>query len=176
MRLPTLLSPGALDDLAELAASSPAGGCFVEVGVYKGGSAQRLAEVAAAQGRALYLFDTFKGIPVQGPHDHHQVGDFGDADAQAIRAAIPGAVVVEGVFPESIVPMPPVAFTHIDCDQYASIAGAIMNLQALLMPSGVMLFDDYGCLEGATRAVHDLIGQPRLRFTRCGKAYWVKEG
>lgn len=175
MILPSLLSPGALDELCELAQASPAGGCFVEVGVYQGGSAQRLAEVAARQGRALYLYDTFTGIPMQGPRDFHPVGDFGDADAARVREEIPAAIVVEGLFPESMVPMPPVAFAHLDCDQYESIARAIAALRPRLQANGVMLFDDYGSLPGATQAVHDLLGEANIARTRCGKALWRKE-
>lgn len=175
MTLRSLLSPGALDELGELAAESPAGGCFVEVGVYQGGSAQRLLEVARRQGRALYLYDTFTGIPMQGPDDHHPVGDFGDTDVRRIRELLPDAVVVEGVFPESIVPMPPVAFVHVDCDQYESIANTIRALRPLMMRGGMMLFDDYKCLPGATRAVHDELGRESLQATRCDKALWRKE-
>lgn len=172
--LPSLLSPGALDELCELAAASPAGGCLVEVGVYKGGSAWRLAEVARRQNRRLFLYDTFTGIPMQGPLDHHRVGDFGDASADAIRASIPDSVVTVGVFPDSIVPMPSVAFVHLDCDQHESVTRAIQALLGLLMPGGSMLFDDYKCLEGATRAVEEQLGVPSIRVTRCGKAVWTK--
>jgi hypothetical protein len=175
MRLPSLISPGALDELCELAEASPRGGCFVEVGVYQGGSASRLAEVAARQGRALYLYDTFTGIPMAGALDLHPVGDFGDTDAARIRAAIPAAVVVEGLFPQSLVAMPPVAFAHIDCDQYESIARAIAALRPLMVAGGAMLFDDYGCLDGATAAVHDLLGETNITRTRCAKALWRKE-
>jgi hypothetical protein len=175
VRLRSLLSPAAIADLRELAAAAPPG-CFVEVGVYQGGSAQHLAEIAAAQGRALYLYDTFRGIPVQGPLDSHPVGDFGDTSAEAVREAIPAAIVVEGVFPDSKMAMPPVAFAHIDCDQYESVARAILALTPLMAPGGVMLFDDYKCLDGATTAVHDMLGEAALRPTRAGKATWTKGG
>lgn len=172
--LPTLISPGAIADLRSLAAAAPLGGCFVEVGVYQGGSAWHLADVARAQGRALYLYDTFTGIPMKGELDLHEVGEFGDTDLERIRAAIPEAVIVPGIFPDSIVAMPPVAFAHIDCDQYESITRAIEALRPLMMPGGTMLFDDYGSLEGATRAVKDQFGPGAFRVTGCGKAAWTR--
>jgi hypothetical protein len=75
----SVIGPRALDDLRAAASEAPPGD-FVEVGVYKGGSAAVLAEVARARGRRLFLFDTFSGMPhsEQGV-DHHVVGDFGSA-------------------------------------------------------------------------------------------------
>ena len=63
---PSLLSPEQLEDLAQLARSAPAG-AFVEVGVYRGGSARVLCDIAQEQGRTLYLFDTFAGHPIRRP-------------------------------------------------------------------------------------------------------------
>jgi O-methyltransferase len=163
---PSLIDHTILARLAELAASTPTG-AFVEVGVYKGGSAAVLLRVAKAQGRTLYLFDTFTGIPYADPDkgDTHKVGDFGDTSLDAVGRACPGAILCPGVFPQTLPPdIGPVAFAHIDCDQYASIRGAAEALSPRMVPGGVMVFDDYGHLAGATRAVQDWLLAPQQRM------------
>ncbi len=161
------ISERAVENLCNYAALSPPG-CFVELGVYRGGSAIKLAEVARAQGRELYLFDTFQGIPFSDPIDAHKVGDFGDTDIDAVKRAIPDAVLVQGVFPESLIKMPPIAFVHVDADQYRSVKAACEIFPPQMVHGGVMLFDDYGCLEGATKAVHEHFSN--IERTAHGKA------
>lgn len=140
--------------LAAVAWAMPPG-CIVELGVYKGGSARYLAEIARGQGRKLYLYDTFAGIPVRDPIDTHRIGDFADTSMQAVAEAVPDAVLVPGVFPDSLIEMPPIAFCHVDADQYQSVKAACERLGPLMAKGGVMVFDDYGQLAGATRAVDE---------------------
>jgi O-methyltransferase len=146
-------------------------GAFVEIGVYKGGSAWHLAQAAARQGRELYLYDTFSGMPFSDPGDSHSVGDFRDTSLEAVQAAIPAAHCIVGTFPETLVDMGPVAFVHADCDQYRSVHDVATLLPPLMVDGGIIVFDDYGCLDAATRAVHDVFGTPQL--TKAGKA-WVR--
>jgi O-methyltransferase len=170
----SLLHPEALLELLELAGGTPPG-AFAEFGVYQGGAAFAMARLARAQARALFLLDTFTGIPYAGPHDHHRPGDFKDTSAAAVQRMIPEAHMIVGVFPESLAghpPLAPLAFVHVDADQYASLRAAIQVFPPLMVPGGVMLFDDYGCLEGATRAV--LEWSEPVQITRHGKAYWRK--
>jgi hypothetical protein len=150
----TLLGTEALEDIMDFASKSPPG-CFVEFGVYKGGSAFHLARVAVAQGRELHLYDTFEGIPFRGEFDQHDVGDFSDTSYEAVSAAVPYAQIHKGLFPDSLVPMPPIAFAHIDCDQYESVKAALRHFGPRMVPGGVMLFDDYHCLPSATKAVRE---------------------
>lgn len=151
MRPPSLVNGPMLDTLRELAAGTPAG-AFVEVGVYKGGSAAVLDEVAREQARRLYLFDTFEGIPMQGPLDRHKVGDFADTSADAVRALFPAATICEGIFPYTLGETGPVAFVHADADQYQSTVDICHALAPRMVPGGLMLFDDY-CLDGCRAAL-----------------------
>ena len=161
------ISEQAIEDMCGHAAQAPSG-CFVEFGVYRGGSAIKLAEVARLQGRALYLYDTFTGIPLADEIDSHVVGDFFDTSVESVRQAIPDAIVVQGIFPESIIDMPPIAFVHVDADQYRSVKAACEIFPPLMVDNGVMVFDDYGCLDGATKAVHEHF--TNIERTRHGKA------
>ena len=169
----SLINGGILGELCEKAAGVPAG-CFVEVGVYKGGSARRLMDVANEQGRVLWLFDTFTGIPERTLGvDTHNVGDFADTRLEDVMAWIPEAQFVVGdareTLPETITG--PVAFAHLDCDQYATYKAVIAELLPRMVPGGVIWFDDYEALEGASKAVNEMVDG--LRFANCGKAFKV---
>lgn len=161
--------------LAELlaAAEGTPPGCFVEVGVYRGGSAWRLLQLAKRQNRELYLYDTFQGIPCQGPLDRHSMGDFADVDVTEVTLKLAGAHVVQGIFPFSAIPMPPIALAHLDCDQELSVFESASYLAPHIVPGGVIWFDDSPCLPGARAAACKLFGD-RLRMSSDhGKHYVV---
>lgn len=172
--LPSLIGDGVLQQLTAVAAVMPSG-AFVEVGVYQGGSAQRLLAVAQTQGRALWLFDTFAGIPWKGFDDRHEVGDFADVDFPALEQALQPAHLIRGVFPQTFTPavaaaIGPIAFAHVDCDQYDSVSACIRELGPRMVPGGVMWFDDVECLPGATRAAREAMDMHLIQL-HCGK--WI---
>jgi spore coat protein CotH len=143
-------------------------GCFVEVGVYKGGTASYLTELAEQQGREVYLYDTFTGMPYKGEFDdRHNVGDFSDTNYDVVREALPYANVIKGIFPQSAVEMPKIAFAHIDVDQYQGYIDCINYLSPLMAVGGVMWFDDY-VLSGAQKAIKELIPEDKLIDGECG--------
>jgi O-methyltransferase len=171
----SLLHEGTLEALMRLARGAPPGD-FAEFGVYKGGSAARLAEIARAQGRRLFLFDTFSGIPVKSEIDGHNVGDFNDTSLDSVFAAIPDAIFFPGVFPATLlatkVAVERLAFVHVDADQYESVKAACLHFPDRMVRGGIMLFDDYKCLDGATLAIEEW-GEP-ISLTEQGKAVWRK--
>ena len=156
-------------------ANSVPGGAFAEVGVYHGGSAWFLAQIAKDRGNALHLFDTWAGIPCKAPIDIHAPGDFADVVLSEVREKLPDAVFHVGVFPQTMPgDLDELAFVHADCDQYESVKSCIDVLYPKLVTGGIMLFDDYGALDGATLAVEEAFGDDRLFLTDEGKAYVVK--
>lgn len=159
----SVVSDEHVEQLCDVARTCPSG-CFVEVGVYQGGSAYYLSAVAQEQGRAIYLYDTFTGIPHKDELDSHNVGDFSDTDVDAVRAAIPYATIVQGVFPQTMVEMGPIAFVHLDVDQYRSYLDSLSALAPLMVAGGAMVFDDYGHLVGATNAVNEFFGRDRVQI------------
>jgi predicted O-methyltransferase YrrM len=166
----SLVSERVLRDMCAIAEQTPSG-AFVELGVYRGGSARKLADVAERQGRALHLFDTFTGIPFKGHHDNHAVGDFADTDEDAVRRLIPTAHFHVGVFPDTMpADLGSIAFAHIDADQYQSYKDAIRLFSPLMVEGGVMWFDDVGCLESADKAVQEEFAG-RLEQAASGKFY-----
>jgi FkbM family methyltransferase len=183
--LPTLLSPAALVTLERLASSAPKG-CFVEVGVFKGGSAQRLYRIAEREGRTLWLFDSFVGLLDRAGLDIIPAGHFdagGEAAGEMIQRALPNARICMGRFPEVLSVRPDVfadmrdiAFAHVDCDQYASIKKTLARLWWLMVPGGIILCDDYDALHGAHAAVNESawelaqIRRSEIELTSEGKA------
>ena len=131
-------------------------GCFVEVGVYQGGSARVLYSVSERQGRKLFLYDTFSGMPFKGEFDTHDIGMFSDCSAQEIQSMYPNAVVCAGVFPGSIIDMPSVAFVHADADQYQTTKDIVSHLGPRMVKGGMMLFDDYYCVPSCIMAVDEM--------------------
>jgi Macrocin-O-methyltransferase (TylF) len=175
---PSVVGLDSIASMVALAEASPPG-CFVEVGVYKGGTAWHLARVAREQGRALHLFDTFTGIPHRDVEDNeHHIGDFGDTSFETVKAAIPDAIFHIGTFPESMPKawLSAIAFVHVDCDQYRGINAAIQLFWSDMRDGSIMLFDDYGETSGCTKAVDQRFISGMIRRTPQGKAYVVKDG
>lgn len=172
--LPSIIAKYNLDALRTLAQTSPLG-CFVEVGVFHGGSAWELYKVAMMQGRDLHLFDTFTGTPFYTDGlDKHKIDDeFADADAPShIRDIMPLAELHIGIYPKTHpADLANVAFIHCDCDQYLSYRAVIDTMWPLVVPGGMMLFDDYPYLAGAKKAVEESFAIGELR--PCGQHFYV---
>lgn len=167
----SLLAPTTIEEMVQYATQTP-WGCFVEIGVYKGGSAFHLAALAKRQGRLFFGYDTFTGIPVSDPAiDCHQVGDFGDTDYESVCAAIPSGKFIKGLFPDSMLEtMPPVAFAHLDVDQYESYLNCIDAIRPLMVRGGIIWMDDpdVSHLPGASAACFDRFGND-VQIAQCGK-------
>jgi hypothetical protein len=139
------------------------------VGVYKGGTAHLLHQLAMMQGRILYLYDTFSGIPWKSLVDMHEIGEFSDTSLAEVQSICPEAVITPGIFPASAIDMEPVAFAHLDCDQYRSYQESIEYLSPRMVPGGVLWFDDSTSLYGARLAVMEHFSD-RLKVHK-GKHY-----
>ena len=175
----TLESAVALHNINELVrtASGTPHGCIVEVGVWKGGTAWHLSKLAEEQNREIYLYDTFEGIPYKSEFDYHNVGDFGDTDFETVKNAIPYATVVKGLFPDSAIPMPPVAFLHVDVDQYQAALDTVRYMEPFMVKGGIIWFDDapgppYNSINGAHWALMELYGD-NYHLSDGGKAFVI---
>lgn len=165
----SVVSPQSIASLMYYAARAPEG-AVVEIGVYRGGTAWHLAKL----GRPLYLYDTFTGMPYRGELDGNAVGSFSDTSAQAVRELLPQAHVIEGLFPHSLMDMPPVGFVHADADQYESTKSILECLPPRMVRGGFILLDDFGVpgCDGCTQAVRES-RFPVLVIAETGKALIV---
>ena len=124
-------------------------GEYWECGVYRGGTALLLADVAAEDQRPLRLFDTFRGMPTPDPeHDWHAAGDFSDTSATRVRQLVDyeRAVLHEGAIPASFrgLESQVIALAHIDVDLHRSVLDCCSFVYPRLAAGGFMVFDDYG--------------------------------
>jgi len=175
-----LVGPETIGPMLALAEKAPAG-AFLELGVYHGGTAWHLEELAERQRRTLYLCDTFRGIPYQDQNDSHHVGQFGDTSLAEVRAALhgyAGTIFVEGVFPESIAALEPfftplhgIAFAHLDCDQYRSYRDALAWLDSHMVTGGLIWCDDVPCLQGAADALNEYAARTGRTIQLAEKAF-----
>ena len=167
----SVMGPSNVEHTLYLARQAPTG-VFVEVGVYQGGAAYHFAKIARERGVQLHLFDTFTGIPHAMPDDSNGVGDFNDTSAEAVQSLIPDAILHVGVFPHTMPDnMPPIAFLHCDCDQYVSVRAVLDHLWPLVMPDGIVVFDDMDTV-GGRRAIGEMFGDSLKNYN--GRNYVVK--
>lgn len=142
---------------------------MAEIGVYRGGTAKLLAHVADGAGRELHLFDTFAGMPETDiERDLHIAGDFSDtslADVERFLSPHRSVVIHPGEFPGTAAPVDAKRFSlvHVDVDIAASVAACCAFFYPRLVPSGVMVFDDYGFTScpGAKQAVDEFFADKR---------------
>lgn len=129
-------------------------GEFWECGVYRGGTAHLLADVAHSvmtPPKFLRLFDTWAGMPAPDPaRDVHKIGDFGDASLNDVKALLdpyaPYVIYHPGVIPDTFVgtSASKIALAHIDVDIYQSVLDCCTWIYPGLVHGGFMVFDDYG--------------------------------
>ncbi|MFO0735181.1 MAG: TylF/MycF/NovP-related O-methyltransferase [Labilithrix sp.] len=136
-------------------------GSFAEIGVYRGGTAYLLANVAKTKKRDLHLFDTFEGMPeTDVKNDLHTAGDFADTSLESVRKFVGNSAEYhQGFFPATAAGLEDTrfSFAHVDVDIHQSVADCCSFFYPRMTPGGVMVFDDYGWTScpGAKRAVDD---------------------
>lgn len=140
------------------------GGDFLECGVYQGGTARLLAELASRrqQGPHLHLFDTFTGMPETGATNLHEAGDFADTSLDRVRTFVGHSPIVSyhvGQIPKSFAGLEELRFAlaHIDVDIFQSVTDCCEFAYPRLLSGGILIFDDYGfpSCPGARKAVDD---------------------
>lgn len=151
-------------------------GDIVECGVWKGGSMLIAAHTLAGLGdtdRTLWLYDTFEGMTPPGAADVPVAGIGADHfyKAPKLRAGVNEAKATMALsgYPEdridyivgdvrdSLQVMRPksIALLRLDTDWYDSTKVELEALYDLVVPGGVVLFDDYGHWLGSKQAIDE---------------------
>jgi len=166
-------------------------GCFVECGVWRGGSTMAAALTLAQEGdtdRDLYLFDTFEGM--SHPTDADKTADgtlasthlqrqkkgtgtwayagIDDVRANMVSTNYPQDRVhfVQGPVEQTIPahsPPAPIALLRLDTDWYESTKHEMVHLFPLLREGGVLIVDDYGHWQGARKAIDEYLAEQARR-------------
>lgn len=158
-------------------------GCFVECGVWKGGSSaiMGLALRHARVKRELHLFDSFEGLPEPSDLDGQAAIDYSDGRSSGdlspirkceavlsdVRGLLVGRLGLEERFvhfhvgwfqktvPAAAKCLGPIALLRLDGDWYESTKVCLDNLYPLLSPGGILILDDYFCWEGCRKATDE---------------------
>lgn len=164
-------------------------GDIVESGCWMGGSsmaaARTLVRTGAAEGRSVYMYDTFEGIPAPGPEDaligsdHEAMAEWWqrenadksspawlDAPIESVRANMVSTGfpadrlhLIKGLVEETIPATAPdqIALLRLDTDWYASTKVEMEVLFPRLAPGGILIVDDYAFTEGSRKAVDEYL-------------------
>jgi len=144
---PTLVDVERLNRVSNLATSvCKLPGVNAELGVYRGGSAQAIAE--ACPSKPLHLFDTFEGLPSDDTSEGgHAKGEF-VASFKEVMKTLQRYPFIEyhvGFFPDTTKGLEHLyfSFVHVDADIFQSTEAAIEFFLPRMVPGGIMVFDDY---------------------------------
>jgi hypothetical protein len=161
-------------DLEWLAAKvNGVAGDFGEIGVFRGASFQKVAALAAQQGKRAHAFDSFSGMnePTAADGSSYPKGmfDIGGPD-EFVRLMTEAGVARElydiwpGYVPASFAKVPDglrFSWAILDLDHYQPTADALQWLPARINDGGILALDDYvptinkGIL--ATRAIDEFL-------------------
>jgi len=189
----TLARQMALLDATRYIARRNIPGCFVECGVWRGGSSMAAALAlldAGERSRTLHLFDTFDGMTA--PRDEDKTLDGVSArtylDEDRSRAGSVWAVagyeevlrnmastgypveqirLVKGPVEQTVpaeCPVEPIALLRLDTDWYESTKHELTYLFPQVSVGGVVIIDDYGHWDGARKAVDEYFAETGLIY------------
>lgn len=142
-------------------------GDVVECGVARGGSAALLAltMVRFQAKKALWLFDTFEGIPAPTLEDpDYRIakrytgkfrGEIDDVRCLLDQCGLKNLHITPGLFEETVetAAVRSISLLHIDGDWYQSVLCCLEGFYDRVAPGGLIQIDDYGHWEGARKAV-----------------------
>lgn len=168
-------------------------GDFVECGVWRGGSTMAIAHKLLELGqkdKEIYLYDTFTGMVAPSDEDISFTGEIAQEIFQktkvsddasdwcyapidevmknAFDTGYPGERFhfvkgkVEDTIPNEIPEK--IALLRLDTDWYESTRHELIHLFPRLSPYGILIIDDYGCWQGAKKAVDEYILENNLRI------------
>ena len=161
-------------------------GAVVECGVYKGASLARFASFRDVlennDSRTIYGLDAFGAFPTKGVKskaDKDFIDKFESAGGAGIsKEALAKALSAKGfsnvelikgdvfnTIPAMLERLPQlrIALLHLDMDVYEPTRFAIDKFRPHMTPGGLIVFDDYNSVEGATRAADELCREHGLQ-------------
>lgn len=164
-------------------------GIILEAGVYKGASLMRFAAFREAletpHSRQIVGFDAFGAFPregVSGDSDKAFIERFEGAGGHGIsKPELEAALEAKGYGNTSLIagdvfdtvprffsdkPQTRIALLHLDMDVYEPTAFVIEKALPHMVPGGLIAFDDYGMVEGATRAGDELAKRIRASWRK----------
>lgn len=149
------------------------GGLFLEFGVYKGDSINRLADLKPEvrwQG-----FDSFVGLPETWTLGSRKGAFSLGGELPPVRQNVK---LTKGFFGDTLPPFvvahrgATIAFLHVDCDLHSSTLAVLTQLAPLLQPGSVILFDEFfnyaGWQDGEYKAFMEFVAASDASFEYIG--------
>ncbi len=140
-------------------------GNFLEVGVWRGGTAMLLGKSIENSDKTLYLADTFTGVINATESDSNYFGgEHADTSVGEVQQFLNEQLdldfqILVGEFPVKTGDLVrgPLSLVHIDVDVYESGKLILDWCKSRMSPNGVIIFDDYGFLstDGITKLVNE---------------------
>ncbi len=155
-------------ELSEKIHGLDSGAAFIEIGVWRGGTAavvgKKLSMLKANV--PFYLADTYTGVKKSSEKDAFYFdNEHADTSEEIVRDLLQDKysnyVFLNGIFPEDTAHLVPegsrFGYCHIDVDVYNSARDVVDWIWDKLIPGGVIVFDDYGfhTCTGITRFVNE---------------------
>lgn len=164
-------------------------GDVLELGVYKGASLSRFATFRQILendfSRTIYGLDTFGAFPksnIEGSADLQFIEEFEDEGGEGIsdddlsslirEKNIQNVHLIKGNVFDTIPdlkkekPSLKISLLHLDMDVYEPTSFALRELIPNMVRGGIVLFDDYSTVEGATRAGDEIARELGVQFTK----------
>jgi O-methyltransferase len=150
-------------------------GDLVEAGVWRGGCGIFMRAVLSAfgdGGRAVWLADSFEGLPNPSPHEyprdagdpHWQFTPYLGVSLETVKANLQRYELLDdrvrflpGWFRDTLptAPIEHISVLRLDGDMYESTHQALAALYPKVSPGGFVIIDDYGVLPNCRLAVED---------------------
>lgn len=166
-------------------------GDFVECGVWRGGSSMVIALTLLKFGeknRKIYMYDTYEGMSEPTEHDVDFKGNdaknlmentaisdgdnvwcvagIEDVKANVMLTKYPfeNFLFIKGKVEDTIPMQIPskISLLRLDTDWYESTYHEMKNLYPLLKDKGILIIDDYGCWQGARKAVDQFFDENKI--------------
>jgi Methyltransferase domain len=119
-------------------------GLFLEFGVYKGNSINRLAKIKPNV--TFYGFDSFVGLPEHWRPGARRHTFSTDGELPPVRTNVK---LIRGFYADTLPAFlaayanKTISFMHVDCDLYSSTKTILAETKTLLVPGTIIVFDEY---------------------------------
>ena len=152
-------------------------GDFAEFGVHRGGSA-RLIDALMTGERRLHLFDSFEGLP-EDWNTNRKKGSFKLSEDEIPKFNRKRVSIYKGWFKDTVPEFgkemtAPLSFIHMDADLYSSTIDVLFNINHLIAPQTVILFDEYSL--GRLDEEHRAFCEWAEKFNRDFEFLWRTDG
>jgi predicted O-methyltransferase YrrM len=148
-------------------------GLFLEFGVYKGNSINRLAKIKPNV--TFYGFDSFIGLPEHWRPAARRGAFSTGGELPPVRSNVK---LIRGFYADTLPAFvaahatKTISFMHVDCDLYSSTKTILAETKALLAPGTIIVFDEYfnapESREEEYKAFMEFIAENKIGFEYIG--------